>query len=169
MSLKLAADLFSKPPKVGEDGLISDYRTVEMATTDLVTTQIYAVGVIPAGHRVHQFAVECDDLDTGTAMVFSVGVLNALYDGRKSTDGLDADSPEVLITSASYTAALVSGMNLLTASTLGQTGGRADAALGIANAIGAVDYDRIIAVEINTAPGTAAAGTFSTITGYARD
>jgi hypothetical protein len=164
MSLKLAADLFLKPPKTG-DGVVADFRTVELATADEVTSQLYAIGILPAGYRLRDFAVETDDLDSGgsPAAAFSVGVLNAFGNGWYTANGLTPyDDGETTIQDAGYTAALISGMNLITTSTIGQAGGRADNSLPIMNNLGVVeDYDRIIALQFTTVPATAQAGTFS--------
>lgn len=142
-----------------------DTRSYEATAADLaLTTQIIAMGLIPAGQRVVDFALEADDLDDATALTITVGVLNVVGQGTKYVESAALavpDSPEVVM---GTTPTLVSGKNLITANTIGQTGGRAYSALAFTEAIGVNhDYDRVVGVQFPAGAGTAAAGTIRLI------
>lgn len=49
----------------------------EIALTSFATTDVYEMVRIPANMKVIDWAVDVDDIDTGTAVVFKVGVLNS--------------------------------------------------------------------------------------------
>ena len=171
-TLKIATDLFSKPPKTSQDGqTVTDYRSIAMATTDLVTTQIIALGVLPAGHRAVGFALECTDMDSSSGLTITVGILNAFYNGVQTDNGIvESATPYLMNDSVNYVPSLVSGMNFITASTIGASGGRAPSVLAFSHAIGVNDkYDRIIAVSIAAAPGGAVAGTLAILVSQSED
>jgi hypothetical protein len=154
-TVKIAPDLYSKPPKSAPEGAQLDYRSIALATTDLVTTQLLALGILPAGHRLDIFGLESSDLDTNATptITVSVGILNSNYG-----EAVDA------------TPALESGMNILTDSTICQAGGRATPTLAFSKAIGIDETnDRIIALQFTNAPATGTSGTVGIITGTAAD
>jgi len=91
---------------------------------------------IPAGHRVVDVKLFCDDLDTGTELVLDVGVEDEIQDPSDTTN-VDA---------------------FLDGTTIGQTGGTATGALKTMFDLGAVPYDRWLAVLWLTDAATFAAG-----------
>lgn len=142
----LAPDLYSRNPVSAVPGARRDFRSISLATTDLITTQIIALGVLPAGHRLHDLNLETDSLDSDTtgAITVSVGILNSNYNAALNA------SP-----------ALISGKDAITASTVARAGGRAGmtATLTPTTDIGVDEAnDRIIAVQFPAAPTTAQAG-----------
>lgn len=179
-TLKLAADLYSKPPKTAIPGSRVDFRTVELLTTDLVTTQLYALGILPAGHRLVSAVLETDDLDSHTTatITISVGILNTYYNQAAATSSVPADynnatgrteSPSTQ-TNTDVDPQLVTGHNIFTDSTVGQAGGRVYPSLAFTEAVGVdTKKDRIVAVQFSAAPATAAAGTLSLILGIDQD
>ena len=157
-TVKIAPDLYTKPPKNAMPGARKEYRVVALATGDLVTSQGIALAVLPAGHRLHDLTLEVDKLDSNgsPAITINVGLLNSYYNSplaATGTPGWDAGT----------STALATGYNIFTSATVGQTGGRlvapSPATLEFTSAIG-VDYihDRIIGVSFGVAPATAAAG-----------
>lgn len=154
-TVKLAANLYTKPPKSAPEGAQMDYRSVSLATTDLITTQIVALGVLPAGHRLDFCALESSDLDSNVSkkITGSLGILNSDYG-----DALD-DAPD-----------LESGKNIFTDSTVFQAGGRVYPALACSSAVGVDNTkDRIIALLFTAAPATAKAGTVGIVIGTQQD
>jgi hypothetical protein len=139
-----------------------DYRSISLLTTDLVSTQLVALGVLPAGHRLMGGFVESAALDshTTTTLTLSVGVLNTYYGQAAATAAVPAAYSSGGATNTDVDPQLVTGQNVITASTIGRTGGRVNSfVLGFSKDIG-IDYtkDRIIAVQFPAAPATAAAG-----------
>lgn len=178
-TLKIAPDLYSKPPKTAIGGAKQDFRTIALATTDLITTQLIALAVLPAGHRLTSFALESDDLDSaGPAITVSVGILNTYYGEKAAASDNAADynnatgrteSPSTQTNTATEPE-LVTGHNILTDSTVCQAGGRVYPSLAFTEAIGVdTKKDRIIAVQFTTAPTTAQAGDLLVILGIDQD
>jgi hypothetical protein len=154
-TIKYCPTLYTVPPKTADSGARFDFRTIELLTTDLLTTKLIAMAVLPAGHRLVHFELESDKLDdhTTTTVTVTAGILNSNYNEAE-------DAAPALISSS-----------LLSASTTpGRLGGRVYSALAFSEAIG-VDYDddRIIAITFGTAPATAKAGTLSVIIGIDQD
>jgi hypothetical protein len=151
-TVKYAPEFHTKPVRSAPEDAQIDYRSIELTDEDLITTQLLAMAVLPAGHRLVMCALESDDLDTDEtpAITASLGILNSNYGAALNA------AP-----------ALSSGKNILTDSTICQAGGRATPTLAFTEAIG-VDYvnDRIIALQFTTAPDVAAAaGTVGVIVG----
>lgn len=161
-TLKIAPDLYTKPPKSAVGGARYDYRSIALATTDMVTTQIVALGVLPAGHRLMDYFLESTDIDSATSAALTVGILNTYYGEEEAAAANAAAYSSGGATNTATEPELVSGQNLVTASNVGQAGGRATktATLDFTKDIG-VDSskDRIVAVQFSTAPGTPVAGT----------
>jgi hypothetical protein len=139
-------DLHTKPYKTAISGLQADFRSIALTEAQDVDGNLVVMGVLPAGCRLHDLFLESDDLEGNAGaptLTLDVGILNS-----NLGEALD-DTP-----------ALVAGKNFITASTVGQAGGRAGftATLNPGIDIG-VDYvnDRLLTVKINT-PATAAAG-----------
>lgn len=172
MTLKIASDLYSKPGLNAIGGARWCFRTIELATTDLVSTQLVALSILPAGHRLMDAFVDTDKLDNGgtaAAITMSVGILNTYYGEAEASATNAAAYSSGGATDTGTAPALVSGQNIMTSVTAAQAGGRAVAGLSGANmslspsnAIG-VDKtkDRIVAVQFPVAPNTALAGTLS--------
>ena len=161
-TLKIAPDLYTKPPKTAESGARWDYRSIALATTDMITTQIVALGVLPAGHRLMDYFLESDDIDKATSAAITVGILNTYYGEAEASATNAAAYNSGGATNTDTEPKLVTGQDLVTASDVGQAGGRAakTSTLHFTEDIG-VDYskDRIVALQFSTAPGTPAAGT----------
>jgi hypothetical protein len=144
----LAPDLYSNPPKSAIGGARREYRTMEVTAAQLVTTNIFALAVIPKGHRASHFSLEADDLDTNGAptLTLDLGILNSYYGAA-----LDA-------------APALQATKIMEASTVGQAGGHDEPGatlkpmidIGVDNA-----HDRIVAVKPAAAAATGAAGTIS--------
>jgi hypothetical protein len=166
-TVKLAPDLYTKPPKTAVPGARVDYRSYEAIAGDVAsTTQILGVGILPAGHRLANAALEMDALDsnaTGT-LTASVGVLNSYLNQALPSVAVPASYNSGGTTDVNTTSGLVSGQNIFTASTIGRAGGRTAPSLAFSDAIG-VDFvnDRIIGVQFPAAAATAAAGTIGLI------
>ncbi len=160
-TLKIASDLYTKPPINAMAGARYDYREIALATTDLVTTQIVALGILPAGHRLMDLFLEIEDLDDASSLTVSVGILNTYYNEAEAAAANAAAYASGGATNTATQPELVSGHNAITATTTGRAKGRAGmtATLNPSRDIG-VDYakDRIIAVQFPAAPGTPAAG-----------
>ena len=175
-TLKLAPCLYAQPPLNADPGARIDFRTYEVTAADLaLTDQFIGIGVLPAGHRLMDFILECDDLDTGTDLTFDVGILNTYYnEAAAGTTGFRikagvaqaaADYDSGGQTDTGTTPDIVSGHEIFTGEDIGQSGGRSDRiATAICEAIG-VDHnvDRIIAIQFPVAAGTPAAGTINFI------
>ena len=164
MALILDPGLYTKPPLAPIPGARWDFRTFAITTAQLVNGNIIALIPLPALCQPVAFFLETGALDTGNTMTLAVGILNSYYnhqvasatnvgggytDGGVTVPGLDAG----------VVPALVAGMNMLTASTIGRAGGRVfDSALAYNLAIGVSNYHRIIAVGITAAVSVPVAG-----------
>ncbi len=162
MALIKAANLYTKPPKTGV-GPNVDYRAHTLTTAQNVTGNIVALGILPAKHRLQDLRLEVDPLDTGTAIVLNVGILNTYYNEAEASATAPADYSSGGATNTGTAPALVSGHNIITGATIGRSS--ADGTAGItateipSHAIGVdTTKDRIIAVEIGTQATTAAEG-----------
>lgn len=153
-TVKYAPDLYTRPPKSAPEGAQFDCRSIELATTDLITTQLVGMAVIPAKHRLISCALESDALDSGTdAITVSLGILNSNYGAA-----LNADP------------ALTANKNIFTNSTVSQAGGRVYPSLAFSDAVGVdATNDRIIALQVTALPGTAEGGTVGVIIGTQQD
>ncbi len=166
-TLKLAPDLYTNPGKTSIPGMRWDYRQITLATTDLITTQLVAINVLPAGHRLMHAVLESASLDSHvtTTITITVGVLNS-YLGQMPAGGASTGLPVATYNSGGQTdltstePALVSGQNIITASTICRAGGRVDTfALAFSTGIGIdTTKDRIIAFYFPALPATAAGG-----------
>ena len=173
MALIKAANLYTKPPKTGV-GPNVDYRTHPLTEAQNVTGNIVALGILPAGHRLHDLRLEVDPLDTGTALVLNVGILNTYYNEAEAAVGAAAAYDSGGATDTGTAPALVSGHNIITGATIGRSS--ADGTAGItateipSHAIGVdTTKDRIIAVEIGTGSTTDIAGDISIVYVTAED
>jgi len=124
-TLKIAPDLYTKPPKTAESGARWDYRSIALATTDMITTQIVALGVLPAGHRLMDYFLESDDIDEATSAAITVGILNTYYGEAEASATNAAAYNSGGATNTDTEPKLVTGQDLVTASDVGQAGGRA--------------------------------------------
>jgi hypothetical protein len=168
-TLKLAPDLYTNPGKTSIPGARVDFRKISLLTTDLITTQLIALGVLPAGHRLMGAFIETASLDahTTTTITVTVGVLNSYYN-QMPAGGAGSSLPVATYNSGGTTdltstdPELVTGQNIITASTIVRAGGRVDTfPLAFSTAIGIdTTKDRIIAVAFPALPATAAAGVF---------
>jgi len=171
-TLKIATDLYSKPALNALGGARVSYRKVTLLTTDLITTQIYALNILPAGHRLVDAFIESKTLDSNTSktICLSVGVLNTYFGDPAATAAVPAAYSSGGATATDVDPQLVSGQNIITASVVGQGGGRVRAGISTSsysltpsNDIG-VDKikDRIIAMQVTYLPATAVGGVFVT-------
>jgi hypothetical protein len=161
-TLKLAPDLYINPGKTAIPGMRVDFRKISLVVGDLITTQIVALGVLPAGHRLMHAFIESASLDahTTTTITVTVGVLNTYYNQAPATVAVPAAYDSGGATDTDTAPALVSGQNIITASTIVRAGGRVDTfPLAFSTAIGIdTKKDRIIAIQFPALPATAAAG-----------
>ncbi len=160
-TLVKAPDLYTKPPKNADAGARWDYREFDLTAAQMVSTNIFAISVLPAGHRLMDFFLESEYIDTMASATITVGILNTYYDEVEAAATHTADYDSGGVTDVGTSPALVSGHNLITAATVGQAGGRPvkTTTLNFSYDIG-VDKskDRIIAFQFVADPGTAAAG-----------
>ena len=166
-TLAVAPELYTKPGLNATPGARVDYRAIALLTTDLITTQLIALGILPAGHRLMGVSIESTDLDTGTspAITLSVGILNTYYGQAAATAAVPAAYSSGGATATDVDPQLVSGQNIITSSTLCQAGGRTNTmVLGFTKAIGVdATKDRIIEIQFPVVPTVAAAGTLGLI------
>ena len=102
--------------------------TLTSATTDpLATSDIYVAGCVPKGHKLIDAMIVAGDIDSGSALVMSAGLLK-----KDFTDLVGAST------------------NVITTSSVGQAGGvaRADTAAGLMQAVS--DYDTWYGIKITT-------------------
>jgi hypothetical protein len=165
MALIKAASLYTKPPKTGV-GPNREYRTHALTEAQNVTGNLIALGILPARHRLCDLRLEVDPLDTGTALVLAVGILNTYYNepDASATDAAAYDSGGA--TNTGTAPALVSGHNIITGATIGRSSANGSSGITVdeipAHAIGVDNTkDRIIAVEITTGSTTDIAGDIS--------
>ena len=170
-------DLYTAPPKLAIPGARWDVRKMALTVAQEVTTNIFALGVLPAGHILLDAFLESTDMDNGgTAAALDVGVVNSYYnriiEASPHNYGNATNEPNVCVTTnttgtvadTTATAVIVSGQKFISANAVAQAGGRCkpDAGSALTQIVG-VDYknDRIIGVQFSTAPGTAAVGTLT--------
>ena len=174
-TLKVATDLYEKPGLNALGGARWSYRTISLLTTDLITTQLIALNILPAGHRIMNAFLECGSLDSGgtaAAVVLSVGILNTYFGAPAATAAVPAAYSSGGQTDTNTDPRLVSSQNLMTTVTIAQAGGRVP--LGCTTNIGTASTlipsksigvdktnDRIVAVQITTIPNTALAGSIT--------
>ena len=73
-------DLYTAPPKLAIPGARWDVRKMALTVIQEVTTYIFALGVLPAGHILLDAFLESTDMDNGgTAAALDVGVVNSYY------------------------------------------------------------------------------------------
>lgn len=119
---------------MGKD-VASIEQTITVATTDLALNALMSIGYVPRNCRVLDVIISCTDLDTNGTPALVLAVGDAADDDR-----------------------------FITASTVGQTGGRVSAGNTAASAAtfaahtGYTD-DTLISVKATTAAATAATGT----------
>lgn len=162
MSLIKAANLYTKPPKTGV-GPNHEYRSHALTEAQNATGNIIALGILPKKHRLLDLRLEVDPLDTGTAIVLNVGILNTYLDEAEASATHAATYASGGATDTGTAPALVTGHNAITSSTIGRSSaagsGGISAAVNPSHAIGVDnDNDRIIAVEIGTGSTTDIAG-----------
>ena len=128
MYTKSEAIAGSRPPVFpAESGkvIVAD-ASIEVTAAQIALNALVGLMALPAGTVPLDFILIADDLDTGTALVQDVGVLNAL-----ETD-------------------LVASTNLLTGTTIGRAGGAARATAMPDALIAPTTADRVIAVKTTT-------------------
>lgn len=101
----------------------------------IVINDVFKLCRLPAGHVPVDLNGMCDDLDSATAAVFDVGILDLDYGS-----GTDTSDPDAF--ASGLTTAQAGGVFRMTAK----------AALDLAP----VDYDRFVTIKFTTAPGTSA-------------
>ena len=165
--LVVAPELYSIPPKSAIPGARIDVRAIELTAAQEVITNYFALGILPAGHKLVYAALESDDLDSaGPTVTVSVGILNTYYGQAPATVAVPAAYNSGGATNTGTAPELVTGQNIFTSSTVCQAGGRVYPSLPFTDAIG-VDHnkDRIIAFYFPVAPTTAVAGTVTLVYG----
>lgn len=121
--------------------------TVDLATADLASGIVGAVGILPAGHIPVGFEIDAPQLDSnGTpTFAYSVGILNAA--------GTDLS-----------TAAADGGAAWATGQVIGRTAGGSASGLVASRPVKLVTQtqtDRLVAIKTTGAAATAVAGTFA--------
>lgn len=135
-----------------EVDLISERYELTLATADLALNVIGAIGILPAGHIPVAVLVDSDDLDSGTALVWSLGIGNlALHD---ATGAVSADAVDTLIS----TTAADGGAAWATGLTVSQAGGQVQALSKAISRVESVQYDRDIVLKATTAATTPVSG-----------
>lgn len=121
-------------------GMAVSYRASMSVPTTVVANDILELGVVPAGCRVIDITLDCDDLDSNgaPAMVFDVGLMNG-----------EVGEPDVSRTCDD---------RFFAASNLGQAGGVARPSKVDAYRDSPSNVSRSIGVEVTTAAATAQAG-----------
>jgi hypothetical protein len=119
------------------DTVVNDY-FYDLPTAQNVTGDIIDLGILPAYHTVSDVIAVPDDLDTGAAMTFDVGLMS----------GTPGDT----------VSARTCGAEIFAASTAAQTGAVARPTLPSAFKILPTEADRSIGVKIAAQAATAAAG-----------
>ena len=180
-TIKYNPDLYTNPPKTAIPGARIDYREMDLVVGDLITTQILAIGILPAGHRLLNLELESADLDSHTTptITITVGLLNHYYNrpdatvepgwnAHNITPGIPAQvgsasgatTPAEADGDGGSTVVLATGSDIITASTIGQGGGRAGMTLVLTPTIslGVSKLDRIIGIQFAAAAATAQAG-----------
>src|SRR5271169_1798395 len=92
-TLVLAPDLYTAPPKTAIPGSRVDYREIPLTAAQCVSTNIVALGVIPANHRLMGGAIEVAnamDQNATTTAKFALGILNSYYNAPTPTAGTTA-------------------------------------------------------------------------------
>jgi hypothetical protein len=151
-------DIYIEPPIAAIPGSRVIHKSVTLTAAQQVITNYFGFGVLPAGHKLMACVLESADIDGATSHTISVGILNTYYGQAPATVAVPAAYSSGGATNTGTAPALVSGQNVLTASTVGQAGGRVYPSLAFTEAIG-VDYskDRIIALYF-PAVGTSVEG-----------
>ena len=130
--------------------------TVAMATGDLDTGDIGAVGILPAGHLPVGLRIDGTDMDSSTAaLIFKVGIGNRAL--KNAAGATSSDAKNTLISTVAADGGGACGDS--GAATNAAFDRDATRTLNNMNAVTAVDYDRVIVVETQAGATTAVAGT----------
>lgn len=120
------------------DVVVNDYY-IDLTAAQLVTGNMFDLGILPAGHVISDAILISDDLDTGSpAVTLDVGILTGTPGDATSDRTMD----DVIFA----------------ASTVGQGGTAARASAKAAFIIQPVGYHRSIGLKVKLQPATAAAG-----------
>jgi hypothetical protein len=116
------------PSHAGDVVALVSTVTLTAALDPMLTNDMYVACVLPANMQLLDAAIICDDIDTATALTLTLG-------------GLHKDFTDI-----------TSGSDIITASTIGRTGGvaRADVAAGLL--VAPVTTDTWIGVKVAAAP-----------------
>ncbi|KQV27836.1 hypothetical protein ASC97_05575 [Rhizobium sp. Root1203] len=126
------------PPFPAFAGAIVAHRFFHDFAAAPALNDILELAVIPAGARVVDMILDSDDLDSGTALVFDLGIMSGKWQENNG--------------------ARTVGAEFLSGSTIGQTGTTARPTLKTAFRTVRTGADRSIGLKIATAAGTFAAG-----------
>uniref|UniRef100_A0A6M3IDC5 Uncharacterized protein n=1 Tax=viral metagenome TaxID=1070528 RepID=A0A6M3IDC5_9ZZZZ len=178
-----APDLYTKPPVTSIGGAMRDFRRMTVTAAQLITTNIFALGILPANHRLTDLQLEVPDLEaSGGTTTVTVGILNNYYNtpdastddpgfnenagviGIPAQTGSDAGAttPAEADGDGGTTPVLSDGLDILNDNTVARAGGRAgpDTDLTPTTTIGKSLKDRIIGVQFPVI-GTMQAGTIA--------
>jgi hypothetical protein len=183
MSTVKYGDIYTNPPKSAVPGARYDYREIAVLAADLISTQVLAMGVLPAGHRLLNLELEAGALDSHTTptLTITVGLLNNYFNEAEASaahPGWDAHNitlaipaqvggatgattPAEVDAGGATTPALATGSDIITATTVGRVGGISKiwpATLTPAISLGISKKDRIIGVQFPAGSATAVAG-----------
>lgn len=126
------------PPFPAFAGAVVAHRFFHDFASAPALNDILELAVIPAGARVVDMIVDCDDMDSGTALLFDIGIMSGAWQENSGSRTVGAE--------------FFSGLNL------GQAGGIARPSLKTAVRTVRTGADRSIGVKIATAAGTFVAG-----------
>jgi hypothetical protein len=164
--------VYGKPAVNALGGARWEFRSIALITGDVASaSQLTAISLLPAGHRVMDAFLEIGDLDSHAApsLNISIGILNTYW--AQALAGSSALPTSTYnsggVTDTGTTAACVAGQYLMYSLTIARAGGRTrlgdsganSFVLEPASAIGVdKNNDRIICLQIDAAAGTAKMG-----------
>ncbi|SFV31347.1 hypothetical protein SAMN05216456_1312 [Devosia crocina] len=125
------------PASAGE--VVAKRYSIAVTAAMLVANNIFEIAPLPAGCVPREFILDTDDLDTGTALTFDVGLMSGEFGDRDQARTCDD--------------IILDGTNV------GQAGGVARPTLKSAYRIGQSTQNRSIGVKVATAPAGAQGGT----------
>lgn len=131
--------------------------TLAMATADLDSGDVGAIGILPAGHVPVALYIDGTDMDSSTAaLVVQVGIGNLALRGAAGGDTVTADAKDTLMSTHADDGGAAWGSSVNTgtdAAFMQEIIGRP-----MTQVVGK-NYDRHIIAKITTPPTTAVAGT----------
>ena len=165
-TLIIGTNLFTAPGLEATPGSRQDHRVFALTTSQMLATNIFAIGILPARHILTHAILEVDAFDgAGGAGALNVGILNGyvsapFYPGQTVGQGAVYASGNPVVTDTTTYPVLVAGQLIFSADVTDKGGGRnANPTQKFTQSIGVdLNNDRIIAAQFSTVPTTAANG-----------